>query len=93
MPITNLDTTTAVEKEEFILRELAGTTLDSALMRVDTMRNIALAYLRNEEYLSQDARCHYIEWVLICDDYTRHLTVRKEHADKVIAEARHAERF
>lgn len=81
MAINTLKTSTAFEKEEYLLETLDGvTTWQSIHDRIDTVRNIALTYLKSDR-LSQDARCHYIEWVLVCDELGNYYRER---------EARHA---
>lgn len=84
MPINTLKTSTATEKEDYLLEvALQGVTSWQSIQdKIDTVRNIALTELKDTDYLSQDARCHYIEWVLVCDELSNYYRERQ---------ARHAE--
>lgn len=80
MPVNTLKTSTATEKEQELFRMLDGiTTWQSIHDRIDTVRNIALNWLKDTDYLSQDARCHYIEWVLVCDALGEYYRKREQH--------------
>lgn len=83
MPINTLKTSTALDKEEFILGQLERVNSWQGINDVlSTNRNIALTYLRDGAHLSQDARCHYIEWVLVCDELQAYYTERElRHAE------------
>ena len=71
MPINKLKTSTALEKEELILELLDGEPYHKCIERLNGIIDLSNTYL-DDSHLSQDARCHWIENLLVSEDLLEH---------------------
>lgn len=74
MPNMTLNTSTAREKSNALETFLGGMTDEQALKALDAYYKICNEQLEDKEKrLSLDARCHWLEWTFVIEDWVEEL--------------------